>query len=419
MTIKTFAITFFVITIAMVSCRSVKGFSSKPANAPLAEQKQVDVDVFAYHVNDSVTQIHYRILPENLMYRKIDSTQNFYATVYVSCSLMPDINSRTIIDSASSSVLYKFQEESKPIQGTFKLKLKQIDFAYLDLYVIDKNKNIKYSKPIYINKRNRSVEQNFSIRTDEGLAYATSFEKFKKVEVRSQRNSGAKLTIDCFYKEFPLALPPFSSQKTDELKYKPDSSFTRYLDSTLVLEMPEYGFYHLRSSNELNEGLSLHTYERSFPGVSDVTEMIKCTRYIMSKEEYENCMNAPDKKACIDDFWKAIAGSNERAKELLRKYYGRVKESNKRFTSYTQGWRTDRGMIYVVFGEPINIYKSKQEEIWIYGPEIDVNTLKFVFKRTENPFSSNDYILQRSSLYKESWYSAVDYWRQGRVSVDR
>ncbi len=405
--------------IAMVSCRSVKGFSSKPANAPLADQKLVDVDVFAYHVNDSVTQIFYRILSENLMYRKIDSTQNFYATVFVSCSLMPDINSRTILDSASSSIVYKFQEEAKPIQGTFTLKLKQTEFAYLDLYVIDKNKNIKYSKPIYINKRNSSVEQNYILATEDGIAYTTCFERNKQVKVRSNRNTGSELSIDCFFKEFPLALPPFSSQKIDELKYKPDSSFVWKMDSSVVLNMPESGFYHLRSNKQLKEGLSLHTYERSFPGVSDVTEMIKCTRYIMSKEEYDNCMNASDQKACIDDFWKAIAGSNERAKELLRKYYGRVKESNKRYTSYTQGWRTDRGMIYVVFGEPINVYKSKQEEIWIYGPEIDVNTLKFVFKRTENPFSSNDYILQRSSLYKESWYSAVDYWRQGRVSVDR
>ncbi len=87
----------------------------------------------------------------------------------------------------------------------------------------------------------------------------------------------------------------------------------------------------------------------------------------------------PIKKAAIDDFWLNIGGSLERARELLKKYYGRVKEANKHYSSYTQGWKSDRGMIYIVMGPPANIYKSKKDEIWMYGNESNPNALRFVF----------------------------------------
>jgi hypothetical protein len=32
-----------------------------------------------------------------------------------------------------------------------------------------------------------------------------------------------------------------------------------------------------------------------------------------------------------------------------------------------------------------------------------------------NPFTDNDYALERSGAYKQNWYTAVDIWRQGRA----
>ena len=52
---------------------------------------------------------------------------------------------------------------------------------------------------------------------------------------------------------------------------------------------------------------------------SNSDEMINCTRYLMSKDEFEACKHSVDKKAAIDQFWITIAGSSERAKELLKK----------------------------------------------------------------------------------------------------
>ncbi len=412
-------------TLALVhSCRSVKGFNSKPQKNQVfaGEKDEVDIDVRVYHVNDSLTRVYYRVSTENLMFKRIDTTPDFYANLIVSCKALPDINSRAIIDSSSNGLLFKFPAigQDKFVEGYFSLKIKPTNFAYLDLWVIDNYKNVKHSHPTTINKKNTGVGQYYLVYgSDNRVNYTNHFFAGDKIRIESNMNNGAVVNVDCFLRDFGPALPPFSSTKPDEFKYKPDSSFTFKIEKGAELVMPHKGFYHLRTSSEQTEGLSMFTFEKAYPAISDVNEMIQSTRYIMNKVEYENCRNATEKKTCIDNFWLAIGGSNERAKELLKKYYNRVQTANKMYTSYTQGWKTDRGMIYVNFGEPGNVYRSKSEEIWIYGLETDANSLKFIFHRTENPFSDNDYILQRSYVYQAPWYDMVDYWRQGRITLDK
>ena len=89
--------------------------------------------------------------------------------------------------------------------------------------------------------------------------------------------------------------------------------------------------------------------------------------------------------------------------------------ANTYFTSYTEGWKTDRGLIYIIFGLPVTIYKAENIERWIYGTSQSNKTLVFNFMRQENPFTANDYVLSREEMYKISWTQAVDTWRNGRV----
>jgi GWxTD domain-containing protein len=90
--------------------------------------------------------------------------------------------------------------------------------------------------------------------------------------------------------------------------------------------------------------------------------------------------------------------------ELMEEYYLRVAYANKNFTQYLEGWKTDRGMIYIRFGPPNNIDRqsfnidSKPYEIWYY---YDQNR-KFVFV-DESGFG--DYRLQ---------YLGTDLWERIR-----
>ncbi|MFW6232503.1 MAG: GWxTD domain-containing protein, partial [Bacteroidota bacterium] len=67
--------------------------------------------------------------------------------------------------------------------------------------------------------------------------------------------------------------------------------------------------------------------------------------------------------------------------EAFIEYYTRIETADKNFTSYTEGWRTDKGMVYVIYGTPHNIERyqgygtQKIYEKWIY-----LNNREFVFE---------------------------------------
>ena len=252
------------------------------------------------------------------------------------------------------------------------------------------------------------------------IPFTNRFLKDEEIAVQIRNAIAGFVTVDWYLKDFAPAAPPFSLKPPDELKYIPDSVFNLpFTGNEFKIKMPQQGFYHIRTNKSGNEGLTLYTYDKTFPGVSNVDEMINCTRYIMNKTEFDQYNSAANEKEEIDKFWVIIGGSNERAKELLKRYYGRVKEANKYYSSYTQGWKTDRGMIFIVFGPPSNTYKSASNEIWVYGMEGNPNALRYVFNKTKNPFSDNDYVLERSQFFKDPWYIAVDTWRQGHVYINK
>lgn len=412
----------FLLALVFLTCQTRRQYATKPTKSLInPDSDLLEVNAVAYHINDSITCTYLEIKNENLVYKRPDTTLAFYAELRISYKLMSEPNSRKVLDSSSYYLTDRASEkvEVKSIFSKFNLKAAYGMDYYLDIQVLDINKKIRYSKGLNIYKRNRVGAQNFLVTKDELISFKEHFLKDEEVIVKFSNSAITQVTVDCFFKEFGPALPPFSTKAPDELKYKPDSVFVLTLATNQYrLTMPEKGFYHVTSDATSREGITLYTYDKTFPGVSNNDEMINCTRYIMSRSEFEECKDAAEKKAAIDRFWLTIGGSNERARELLKRYYGRVKEANKNYSSYTQGWKTDRGMLFIVFGPPVNIYRGRNDETWIYGSEGSASSQRFVFKKAQNPFSDNDYILERSQFYKDPWYTAVDYWRQGHVYLD-
>jgi GWxTD domain-containing protein len=143
--------------------------------------------------------------------------------------------------------------------------------------------------------------------------------------------------------------------------------------------------------------------------------MLEAVRYITSRREYDEMMENPNLRNAIDGFWISRGGNAEKSRLLIRHYYNRVQEANTLFTSFVEGWRTDRGMIYIVFGIPNTVYRNSSTETWIYGTPNSTLALNFLFTRVNNPFSDNDLVLSRSPIYESNWYRAVETWRQGRA----
>lgn len=375
-----------------------------------------------YHLNDSISQLFFSLSNENLVYKRPDTSSWFYAQVKVKYTIAATDRPKQITDSGSVW-LYDRQTEkvnSVNIYGSLSMKVRAGQFIVSSVDVYDLNKKVKNNKLIDVDKTSRNTRQNFLMQdANKKIIYDYYLHPGDDIYISSQQNQQSSLRVDYFYREFPLAPPPFSLVQRNPFQYKPDSTFIiEKNDLYYKITIPEKGFFHIITNSQSKEGLTLFSVENAFPGIKNETEMIKSTRYIMASKEYEACLDSPNKKDAIDHFWKEIGGSNERARELLKKYYMRILEANKLFTSFQAGWQSDRGMIYIVFGAPNTLYKSASGEQWLYGNEAQPNSIRFSFKKIVNPFSDNDFTLERSEYYKEPWHLAVTYWREGHIYLD-
>jgi GWxTD domain-containing protein len=73
------------------------------------------------------------------------------------------------------------------------------------------------------------------------------------------------------------------------------------------------------------------------------------------------------------EFWKKRdPNPNTPRNEKMEAYFTRVEYANKTFKHYIEGWRTDMGMVYIIFGPPDNVDRhpfdidSKPYEVWTY-----------------------------------------------------
>jgi GWxTD domain-containing protein len=403
-------------------CQTQKQFTQKPSKSLInPDSDLVEVNAAAFHLNDSISTLFVEVVNENLVYKRPDTTSAFYAEIRVSYKLFADAYNKRVLDSSSVYLRDRAVEkvDIKSLKTEFAVKARAGAYYYLEIQVYDLHKKVVYTKGINVYKKNRYSEQNYLVTLNGNVSFNHRFTGDDVIKVHIQNPAVTEVKVDCFIKDFAPPPPPFSNKSADEMKYVADSTFVLPVKSgSFEIAMPAAGFYHIRSDVGSFEGLTVFSFSKTFPGVGNSDEMINCTRYIMNKEEFEKCKGAASQKEAIDKFWQTIGGSNERAREILKRYYGRVKEANKYYSSYTEGWRTDRGMLFVIFGQPTYIYRNNRGETWVYGFESNPGAVRYQFVKTRSPFSDNDFMLERSQFYKDHWYSAVDVWRQGHVYIN-
>ena len=142
-----------------------------------------------------------------------------------------------------------------------------------------------------------------------------------------------------------------------------------------------------------------------FPEVRKVTDLMESTRYITSRKEYGRMMTDPDPKAALDAFWLACHSDTDRASALISTYYGRVEEANRYFSGIQEGWRSDRGMVHIIFGLPTHVRSGPSYEYWTYGEEGSTNAVTFQLEHdgtTSGMDSASQWVINR-------WPPAPDF----------
>lgn len=213
-----------------------------------------------------------------------------------------------------------------------------------------------------------------------------------------------------------LPPPPFSSTRLRWDTLSPTPLGAMQADSLIVLGVPD-GTTLLELDNTAL-ALRIHGRPPAFPNVMEPTELMAPLRYIASRSEFQKLTQAQHPKQALDAFWLACTPSTENARSLLNTYYGRVEEANASFSGLVEGWRSDRGMVHIVFGVPQRIRRDTWNEYWIYGEEGTANALTFHFRKRRTLLDDNAYELQRSIQFRSVWDRGVSNWRNGRVRGD-
>ena len=219
-----------------------------------------------------------------------------------------------------------------------------------------------------------------------------------------------------------LPSPPFtrSNDQTDTLQPKirsdwkiDDSGWSGYIiqPGINVLGMPN-------GSGKIDVTQVINGVDFDFPHVRDVRLLIASSRYISSRGEFQRMEESSDPKAALDAFWLNCGNNKESAAELIKIYYSRVEEANRFFSGVVPGWKTDRGMVHIVFGIPDKIRRTNDSEWWLYGEEGSTNAINMRFLRQEHPWDPSFYKLGRSIQYRIPWDRMVTNWRNGRIQPD-
>ncbi len=229
----------------------------------------------------------------------------------------------------------------------------------------------------------------------------------------AKQNTTAPFYVYHYANSFAAARPPMVEGVGKVAKdLAIDSLFTIAEGDTFSLS--KTGLYFAQSDSSSINGLGFRVEDAPYPKFNRLKQLIPPLIYITTKEEWALLKAIKDDKEAFDRFWLKMTSSPLKAKDIIKKYYRRVKEANTYFSDYKEGWKTDMGMIYIVYGPPDIVTQKERMEVWSYKRPQNLPLLKFSFKKIDNIFVANHYALIRNTNYKSSWLAKVEEWRNGR-----
>ncbi|WP_075349516.1 GWxTD domain-containing protein [Algoriphagus marinus] len=215
--------------------------------------------------------------------------------------------------------------------------------------------------------------------------------------------------------EFEVPYPPMETKPAAvprELQVIDEGDFLANVPKSL----DKIGYYFIQSDTSKVAGLLLKTVHEAFPKVKDWEEMVQMVTYISTRKEHETLLLATDKKKALDEYWINLTRNPDTAKDLIREYFRQIEFANLLFTDFKEGWKTDKGMVYVVMGAPQEVNFGLDREVWTYGGMNESSKIRFTFARVKNILSPHYYTLNRSRAYQPVWFKNISLWRSGKMA---
>jgi GWxTD domain-containing protein len=258
------------------------------------------------------------------------------------------------------------------------------------------------------------------------------------------------LTIESRLLKYPADITParpmnFNNYSPSSLPYigvdmrRPDEvdSGIRRLDepgSVLIefkYDLFEPGTYRFEVETTDHTGETIYrardfsVMSENYPSILSTRELAEPLIYLMDRREHERLMEIQDAdslKEAIDRFWLSNVGNMNQARSVINLFYERVEQANKQFTSFKEGWKTDLGMVYILFGPPWYVDRYLNTMQWAYSYDRSDPRYNFTFERPNlrnEFFPFDNYLLQRNQGYFNVQYRQIQLWLSGGILTTR
>lgn len=382
----------------------------------ISEQNPLNLSWRFYHPNDSVTRLYYAFSNDLLLYQKPVGRIDYSARYRVDYRLYDGWKGAQIVDSGYVTRIDSFYYQQKfSFFEAIDLEALSGYHYVLEWRLTDQNRKKQYVRLMELDRTQKGAAADYLLFDQQDkMLFKNYFSGREAFQIQCNNPNCDTLAVRYYNRSYPIARPPFDESGQETFSFQPDSLFLlRTIDgqsSPINWERP--GLYHIQYDTAKKAGLTLFRYSKDFPKIKTAEDMLGPMRYITSLKEFKRLREHPNTKLVIDSLWLNMAGNPDRAAQRIRDYYSHVQDANRLFSSYHEGWKTDRGMIYIVFGPPDIVYRNEGVEEWTYGETGNLSSFRFTFAKIRNPFTDNDYALLRSPLLKEIWYIAVESWRR-------
>lgn len=412
--------------------------------------------------------LNYDVVYASIVFKKVD--QHFEAELGIELQIVNESNPLDIIDTRSSMLTLPADdqrttlsqntysvEESLPMEpGRYSVRLIITDLSnskqtvrQSEIIIPDPTDNQTHVTNIQVYSKENTDSTGFKPVTTYDLSSMADSVRF--VFQITNNNPDEPIIIDSRLIKFesdtsyarPLSWPNYSSAN---ISYRGINygSYEEITSSRRVLTQPgsvfiefvfpklSRGNYRFEVSSELNEEENNELYKGrdfsikspNYPSLRTARELAAPLIYIMNPKDYDKMMEIKDDvelKKAVDRFWLSKIKNTNKARNVIALYYERVEEANKQFANFKEGWKTDMGMMYILFGPPRYITKSLESVVWSYSNNLYDPETNFGFRipKTKSKFFPFDhYVVYRDQQYYSILYQQIEMWLSGDITRD-
>ncbi|MBI9034888.1 MAG: GWxTD domain-containing protein [Bacteroidales bacterium] len=368
-----------------------------------------------FHPDSIHTSLMCRLDNMGLKYKLNKTGRNYAANYTITVKIAKSISRKEVIfsESIDLSDSLNFLRKTQ-LNHEFNIPIHFNETLFCIVELVDQNHKRTYSKQdmIYPYQKDGPNDIQFYDDADELILkknLSLGDECF--VKLNHQTDS---IQVAIFNLNDSIPLPPFITDITPENLKKSARINWKVEDSiSSDFALNKIGVYYISSTFNKNSGSFIRVFDQQFPKPASSTEMRTALRYITDNSEYGALLKQSDAKYAVDSFWMEVAkGNDDLALNLIKQYYGRMERANSLFSVSSKGWKSDRGMIYMIYGHPDVIYINDRIEEWWYGEPYSLYAEQFQFSRISLLPGLDEYHLERDPTLKNNWFRHVEMLRK-------